>query len=240
MIFDLDGVVTSTAELHGAAWKRLFDEFLGSCPDQAETDRSPFALPDDYLRHVDGKPRADGVRDFLKSRGIELPEGDAGDDPGTRTIYGLGARKDGYYHDLLAERGVKVFDATVVFIHRARELGFGTAIASSSRNCAHVLGAAGLAALFDVRFDGNDLAREGLAGKPDPAMFLRAAARLGVEPERAVVFEDAVSGVEAGRRGGFGLVVGVDRAGRAEALRRRGADIVVEDLSELEVSNNAA
>jgi len=154
-------------------------------------------------------------------------------------VHGLGTRKDGYYHELLTEEGVEVFDATVDLIHRARDLGFRTAIASSSRNCAEVLETAGLEDLFDVRFDGNDLAGQGLAGKPDPAMFLQAAARLGVPPERAVVFEDAVSGVEAGRRGGFGLVVGVDRAGRADELRSHGADIVVEDLSELELINNA-
>lgn len=240
LIFDLDGVVTSTAALHMAAWQRLFNELLGSVCERQGVDASPFALPDDYLRYVDGKPRADGVRDFLASRGIELPEGGAGDAPGAHTVHALGARKDGYYHELLKDRGVETFDASVALIRRARRLGFRTAIASSSRNCLEVLETAGLTSLFDVRFDGNDLAAGGLAGKPDPAMFLQAAGRLGVRPGRAVVFEDAASGVEAGRRGGFGLVVGVARGGRADTLHRHGADVVVEDLSELEVTDGAA
>jgi len=240
LVFDLDGVVTSTAALHAAAWKRLFDEYLPTRPARAGEDRSPLLLPDDYLQHVDGKPRADGVRDFLASRGIRLPEGSPDDGPDAATIHGLGARKDGYYHELLTERGVEVFQGTVDLIRSARKAGFRVAIASSSRNCAQVLETAGLEALFDTRFDGNDLAAQGLPGKPDPGMFIAAAQRLGVDPARAVVFEDATSGVEAGRRGGFALVVGVNRGAAADALRRNGADVVVEDLSELEVRDDAA
>ena len=234
LIFDLDGVVTSTAELHAQAWKRLFDEFLVSYADTALTDRSPFRLPKDYLNYVDGKPRVNGIRDFLKSRGIEIAQGCEGDLPSDVTLHGLGARKNGYYHELLQRHGVRVFDSSVDFIRKARRLGFKTAVASSSKNCTQVLQIAGLKQLFDAQFDGNDLAQQGIVGKPDPGMFLAAVRLLNTDAKRAVVFEDAISGVEAGKRGGFGLVVGVDRAARGASLARHGADIVVQDLAELE------
>ena len=238
LVFDLDGVVTSTAELHALAWKKLFDRFLEQCDLSAGCDRSPFRLPEDYRDHVDGKPRADGVRDFLISRGINLPEGNDGDGPDKVTLNGLGARKDSYYHELLDERGVPVFASSVEFIRKARRLGFKTAIASSSKNCLEVLRYAKLEQLFDSRVDGNDLLAKRIKGKPDPGMFLEALRILEVEAERAAVFEDAVSGVEAGRAGGFGLVVGIDRGGQVNALLAHGADIVVDDLSRLELEDS--
>lgn len=236
LLFDLDGVVTSTADLHAKAWKRLFDEYLEHHARAHDQPFEPFYLPDDYLDHVDGKPRQDGVRDFLASRGMELPLGTPDDAPGSDTIWALGVRKNGYYHELLDKNGARVFDSSVAFVRKARVLGFSTAVVSSSRNCERIITLSGLNELFDTRFDGNDLAEHGMPGKPDPGMFLAAAKQLGVKPERAVVFEDAVSGVEAGRRGGFGLVVGVNRGDQAEELAEQGADVVVEDLEELQLS----
>ncbi len=231
LLFDLDGVVTRTAAVHAAAWKRLFDEVLARRAGGQSWE--PFDVEHDYRAYVDGKPRHDGVRSFLAARGVSLPEGAPDDGPDAETIHGLARRKNGYVLARLAEDGVQVYDAAAAFIRDARTRGFKTAVVSASENCAAVLRAADLEALFDVRVDGTDVARHGLKGKPAPDSFLEAARRLGVDPARAVVFEDALAGVQAGRAGGFALVVGVDRVGQAAALRRHGADVVVTRLSEL-------
>ena len=230
VLFDLDGVVTDTAALHAAAWKRLFDSFLVQ---HEGPDAEPFRLPEDYLAHVDGKPRADGVRDFLAARGIELPEGSPDDAADQQTVHGLGARKDGYFNEALDRDGVVVFGSTVDRLRELRRAGRLTACVSSSRNCRPVLARAGLTDLFDIIIDGTDMAAEGLAGKPAPDSFLRAARRLGIEPRAAAVVEDAISGVAAGRAGGFGLVIGVDRGAGAAALTDAGAHLVIPDLKDI-------
>ncbi len=230
VVFDMDGVITDTARVHEAAWKRLFDDFLR---EREGEGFAPFSA-EEYRSHVDGKPRYDGVRDFLASRGIALPEGSPDDAPGTPTVQGLGNRKNEYFLASLAE-GVRPYPHGVAFVHRLQDAGFGTAIISASRNAAAVLEAAGLADLFAVRVDGVVAAELGLAGKPAPDVFVEAARRLGATPERTVVVEDALAGVEAGRAGGFGLVIGVDRAGQADALREHGADAVTSDLGALRV-----
>jgi alpha,alpha-trehalase len=235
VLFDLDGVITDTASVHERAWKRMFDAFLTERPEQDDEDHRPFTHAD-YRRHVDGRPRADGVAAFLRSRGIELPKGEPSDF-GESTVHGLGNRKNRSFHAELDERGVDVFRSTVDLVHELQEHGVATAVFSASRNCEAVLVAAGLGDLFPIRVDGTVAAEMGLPGKPDPSMLLEAARRLGAEPSRTVVVEDAEAGVEAGRRGGFGLVIGVDRAGEPEGLRRRGADVVVHDLSEIDVSD---
>lgn len=232
VIFDLDGVVTRTAEVHSSAWKRLFDEYLekraGGGNWKPFDDR-------DYRRYVDGKPRYDGVRSFLESRGINLRYGDPEDGPEKETVCGLGNRKNRYFNDLLEQNGVEVYEPAVHLIRELRSSGFKTAVVSSSKNCAAVLEAAGIPDLFDDRVDGVYVQEAGLQGKPSPDIFLAAADRLDVEPERAVVLEDAVSGVKAGRAGGFGLVVGVDRTGHGDDLRENGADVVLTDLSAVTV-----
>jgi trehalose 6-phosphate phosphatase len=238
-LFDLDGVVTRTAALHASAWKRLFDEFLASL--ECDPERlAPFRLPEDYLAWVDGKPRYEGVRSFLQSRAIDLPWGDPQDAPDERTVYGLGNRKDRYFNEVLSEQGVEVFPTTIALIRALRRRGVGIACVSSSKNCRPILERAGIIDLFDVIFDGRDLEREGLPGKPRPDAFLRAAARLDASPARSAVVEDALSGVAAGKAGGFGLVIGVDRGAGREALRTAGADVVVTDLAELEPALAAA
>ncbi|MDT0328383.1 HAD family hydrolase [Nocardiopsis lambiniae] len=219
VLFDVDGVVTDTARVHAAAWKRLFDGFLRV---RSGEGFEPFDEGDDYARFVDGRSRLDGVRAFLASRGVEVPETGTGD-----TVESLGARKDHYFLEALRRSGASAFPTVVAMIRRLRERGRATAAVSASRNCSEVLRAAGVEGLFDVRVDGVDAARLGLAGKPDPALFLEAARRLGVAPARAAVVEDAFAGVEAGTRGGFGFVVGVDPGGRAEGLYRRGAHTVI-------------
>ncbi|MDN2565553.1 trehalose-phosphatase [Aquibium sp. A9E412] len=239
-IFDLDGVVTRTARLHAASWKRLFDAYLAERAERTGEPFRPFDLVEDYARHVDGKPRQDGVAAFLRSRGIVLEPGTPDDPPERETVAGLGKRKNRHFRAALARDGVAVFDTTVAFIGRLRRRHAGTALVSSSRNARAVLAAAGLEDLFDVVIDGNDLARLGLKGKPAPDLFLEAARRLGAEPGRAIVFEDAVSGVEAGAAGGFGLVVGLDRQGRAAALKAAGADLVVDDVARLHVRDKPA
>jgi trehalose 6-phosphate phosphatase len=232
-LFDLDGVVTRTATLHARAWKRLFDEFLSSLEGDPER-LAPFRLPEDYLAYVDGKPRYEGVRSFLQSRAIELPWGDPKDSPDERSVCGLGNRKDRYFNEVLAQEGVEVFPTTIALINTLRTRGVGTACVSSSKNCRPILERAGIIHLFDVIFDGRDLERERLAGKPRPDAFLRAADLLGVSPARSAVVEDALSGVAAGKAGGFGLVIGVDRGAGREALLEAGGDVVVTDLAEVE------
>lgn len=234
-VFDLDGVVTRTARVHAASWKWLFDEYLGRRADETGEPLQPFDIDKDYRRYVDGKPRYDGVASFLESRGIALPRGDPSDPPDQETVCGLGNRKNRYFRDSLKQDGVEVFESTVALIRRLRDRGVKTALVSSSRNARAVLEAGGLADLFDVCIDGNDAARLGLKGKPRPDLFLVAAERLDAEPDRAMVIEDAISGVQAGRAGGFALVVGVDRSSQAAELRRSGADLVVSDLAGLHI-----
>jgi beta-phosphoglucomutase family hydrolase len=224
VIFDTDGVVTDTARLHAAAWKVVFDAFLRDRAAASGAEYRPFDEHADYLAYVDGKPRSAGVRDFLGARGVQADD---------RAVAELGGRKDALYLDQVRHGGVVAFPSSVVLIRALRRRHVRTAVVSASRNCAEVLARAGVSDLFDVRVDGVESARLGLAGKPDPALFLEAARRLGVAPRKAAVVEDALAGVTAGRRGGFGLVIGVDRGGQAGALLDGGADLVVADLSEL-------
>ena len=231
-LFDLDGVLTRTAVVHAAAWKEMFDEFLRRRAEETGEPFVPFDIHADYDRYVDGKKRADGVRSFLASRGIELPEGGPDDPPSAPTVHGLGNRKNGLVLAKLAG-GVEVYPGSVRYVEALRDAGLPRAVVSSSANTRAVLEVTGLDKLFDVVVDGVVAEQEGLAGKPAPDTFLAAARRLGVDPPAAAVFEDALAGVEAGRAGGFGSVVGVDRVGQAEELRRHGADIVVSDLADL-------
>lgn len=235
VVFDMDGVVTDTASVHAAAWKRLFDEYLETRADRTDGPFVPFDQNEDYRRYVDGRPRYDGVRAFLTSRGIDLPEGDPSDPRDRETVCGLGNRKNDYFLAHLREHGAEPYPSTVTLVRDLRARGIRTAIISASRNMTVVLEVAGLADLFEVRVDGVTSAEAGLPGKPDPAIFLEAVRRLGEAPERAVVVEDAIAGVEAGRRGGFALVVGVDRTGDPDSLRSAGADVVVSDLEELRI-----
>jgi beta-phosphoglucomutase family hydrolase len=232
-LFDMDGVVTQTAVVHAAAWKEMFDEFLRQRAESTATEFVPFDPHAEYDAYVDGKPRLDGTRSFLKSRGIDLPEGAPDDPPGAPTVYGLSNRKNDLVLAKLAAGGVQVYDGTVTYIRSARGKGISTAIVSSSANTQLVLESAGLAGLFDVRVDGVVAKERGLRGKPAPDTFLAAAEALSVPASRAVVFEDALAGVEAGRAGHFALVVGVDRVGQAAELREHGADVVVQDVAEL-------
>ena len=232
-LFDMDGVVTQTAVVHAAAWKEMFDEFLRKYAESTGTEFVPFDSHAEYDAYVDGKPRLDGTRAFLASRGIDLPEGTPDDPPGTPTIYGLSNRKNDLVLAKLAAGGVQVYEGSISYIHAVRDKGISTAIVSSSANTQQVLDSAGIAGLFDVRVDGVIAKERRLHGKPAPDTFLAAAEALNVPPSGAAVFEDALAGVEAGRAGHFGLVVGVDRVGQAEELRKHGADIVVQDLAEL-------
>ncbi len=232
-LFDLDGVLTRTATVHAAAWKQMFDGFLQEWSARTGEPFVPFDAGRDYDTYVDGRPRLEGTRAFLRSRGIDLPQGSPDDPPGELTVHGLSNRKNDLVLRLLREGGVEVYEGSVRYVQAVREAGLRTAVVSSSANTAEVLDAAGISHLFDARIDGVVAAERHLAGKPAPDTFLAGAAALGVGPESAAVFEDALAGVEAGRAGGFALVVGVDRVGQAEELRRHGADTVVGDLSEL-------
>ena len=232
VLFDLDGVMTDTAAIHRACWKETFDAYLAARAEARGERFRPFG-EEDYLRHVDGRPRYDGVRAFLASRDIQLPEGEPSDPSDAETVCGLGNRKNDRVGPVISEKGVEVFPGSVKWLEQLRGEGFRTALVSASANAATVLEATGLLDAFEVRIDGEVLAAEGIAGKPAPDSFLEAARRLGVPPSRAVVVEDARSGVEAGRSGRFGLVIGVARHGDAAALRDAGADRVVEDLEEL-------
>lgn len=232
VLFDLDGVITSTAEQHFLAWKQTFDDFLRRRAQRLDEHFEPFQR-DDYNRYVDGVPRYDGVRNFLAARAVHLEEGAPDDPPEAETVHGLGNRKNDRVNQIIREQGVEPYEGSVALLHELRRRGIKTALVSSSRNALTVLEAAGIVALFDARVDGEVAAELGLPGKPAPDTFLAAAQRLALPPERAVVVEDALSGVEAGRNGGFGLVIGVDRVGQAQALRDHGADLVVSDLAEL-------
>jgi trehalose-phosphatase len=232
VIFDMDGVITRTAALHFNAWKRLFDDFLRRRAAATATEFTPFT-EEDYRRYVDGKPRADGVVDFLASRGIALPFGAPDEPPDQETVHDLGNRKNEYFQEELQQTGPMVFDSSVRLIRELRERGFKIGLVSSSKNTASVIDGAGLADCFDAKADGIDLETIKLPGKPAPDLFLLVAEELGVDPTRAVVVEDARAGVEAGRRGRFGLVIGVAREGDPAVLRQAGADIVVNDLAEI-------
>lgn len=232
-LFDLDGVLTKTAKVHSAAWKEMFDEFLAQRDAKDGGNLAPLEVPDDYIRYIDGKLRDDGVRSFLQSRGIELPEGSPDDPETAETVNGLANRKNTLVVKLLERDGVDVYPGSVRFVEAVRAAGLRRAVVSASKNCRQVLRAAGIEDLFEERIDGVVAEREKLRGKPAPDTFLVAARALGVSPRDAAVFEDAEAGVEAGRAGGFGYVVGVDRTNNAQALRDRGADVVVPDLGDL-------
>jgi beta-phosphoglucomutase family hydrolase len=231
-LFDLDGVLTKTATVHAAAWKEMFDAFLAARSAEAGEVLAPFESAD-YETYVDGKQRADGTRDFLISRGIHLPEGSDGDPADANTVRGLGTRKNRIVLRRIRENGVEAYEGSVRFVQQAREAGLRRIVVSSSANCHDVLVAAGLIDLVEGWIDGIVAEREHLKGKPAPDTYLAGARLAGVAPSQAAVFEDALAGVEAGRAGGFGWVVGVDRVGQAEALKAHGADIVVNDLAEL-------
>jgi beta-phosphoglucomutase family hydrolase len=223
-LFDLDGVLTKTAKVHAAAWKEMFDGFLKERAAREGTEFRPFDAVSDYDEYVDGKPRYDGVRSFLASRAIELPESE---------IESLGDRKNALVLKLIAERGVEPYEGSVSYVKAARDAGLRRAVVSSSANARAVLKAAGIEDLFEAVIDGTAVVRDGLKGKPAPDTFLAGARAVGTEPAASAVFEDALAGVEAGRAGHFGTVVGVDRVGQAEALRAHGADLVVSDLAQL-------
>jgi beta-phosphoglucomutase family hydrolase len=233
VLFDLDGVITNTANLHAACWKQMFDEYLQRRATQSGEEFRPFDLRMDYGLYVDGKPRFDGVRDFLASRGIQLDEGSPDDPPQADTVGGLGNRKNDLVQEAFDNLDVERYEGSVALIRQLRQRGFKIAVVTSSENCSAVLEAAELEGLFDEQVDGNVIRAGHLAGKPAPDTFLLAATRLGVEPTRAVVVEDAISGVQAGVSGRFGLVIGVARKGNADELRRHGAHLVVNDLGEL-------
>lgn len=232
-LFDLDGVLTQTATVHAAAWKEMFDTYLKSRADKNGESFVPFDKDADYDTYVDGKPRADGTRSFLESRHIDLPDGEPDDPPDNETVSGLGNAKNEIVLRKIKEDGVEPYGGSVRYVKAVRAAGLRTAVVSSSANCKDVLVAAGIAELFDERVDGVSAEADHLAGKPAPDTYLAAARGLGVDPAEAAIFEDALSGVEAGRAGAFGFVVGVDRVGQADALSAHGADIVITDLDEL-------
>lgn len=232
-LFDLDGVLTQTALVHNAAWKQTFDAFLKTWSQQHGEEFVPFDSGADYQKYVDGRPRADGVRTFLASRHITLPEGSPDDGPDQETVNGIGNRKNELVLQKIKEGAVQVYDGSVDYLHAARDAGLRRAVVSASANCQDVLVAAGIADLLEARVDGIVAAEQNLPGKPAPDTFLYGAKLLDTLPENCAVFEDALAGVAAGRAGKFGIVVGVDRVGQADALRANGADIVVQDLSDL-------
>lgn len=232
-LFDLDGVLTQTATVQAAAWKQMFDAFLKDLAAESDTPLAPFDEVADYDTYFDGKSRTDGTLSFLQSRSIDLPMGEVGDRADAKTIHGLGSAKNEILVDRIRHDGVQAYPGSVRYLRAVRAAGLRTAVVSSGANCAEVLAAAGIEDLFETRIDGVTVAARELAGKPAPDTYLAAAAELGVPQKDAAVFEDALSGVEAGRAGGFGFVVGVDRAGQADALRAYGADTVVSDLAQL-------
>lgn len=233
VLFDLDGVLTLTMKIHALCWKRMFDAYLQERAEKLGQVFRPFEIADDYKPFVDGKLRYDGVRSFLQSRGISLPEGTPEDSPELTTVCGLGNRKDRMVNDTIASDGVEVISGSITAVHRVRAQGLLTAVVSASKNCETVLKVTGIIDLFDTVVDGQVAARLGLPGKPAPDTFLQAARVLDVEPARAIVVEDAISGVQAGRAGGFGLVIGIDHYDDQEPLLQGGADIVVKDLLEV-------
>ncbi len=239
VILNLDGVITRTASVHAQAWKQMFDAYLKRRRQRGDSVYEPFDIDKDYRQYVDGKPRYEGARSFLQSRGLDLPCGDPQDEPGEETVCGLGNWKNQIFQHLLKDMGVEVFDDAVHMVRRWRDQGLKVAVVSSSKNCAQILQAAGLTDLFDIRVDGLTAEQLHLKGKPDPDTFLQAAGQLGVDPSKAVVFEDAVAGVQAGRAGRFGCVVGVARQGEGQDLLENGADLVVHRLNELDEEASA-
>jgi beta-phosphoglucomutase family hydrolase len=232
-LFDLDGVLTQTAKVHARAWKETFDAFLNERDQRTGQEFRPFDEVGDYDEYVDGKPREEGVRSFLAARHIDLPEGSDDDSPDAETVHGLANRKDALFLQLIRAHGVEAYEGSVRYVHAARDAQLKLAVVSSSRHCGEVLRAARIEDLFDAQVDGIVAHARGLAGKPAPDTYLEAARMLGTAPPGSAVYEDALAGVQAGRDGRFGLVIGVDRAGQAEALRAHGADIVVKDLADL-------
>jgi len=233
VLFDLDGVLTDTAQIHASSWKQMFDEYLARRAARIGEAFRPFDIATDYKLHVDGKPRFDGVRDFLRARGIELTEGSPQDPPDAETVCGLGNRKNDLVNAAIAAGEAVAYPGSVAWLRELRAAGVKCAVVTSSQNRETVLEAVGLAGMFDAAVDGNTIVAQGLRGKPAPDSFLKAAEALGVPPARAVVVEDALSGVEAGVKGGFGLVIGVARKGNADELKQHGAHVVVADLGEL-------
>ncbi len=233
VLCDLDGVITDSAKLHAACWKKVFDAFLKKRSDDTGEPFEPFDREADYEKYVDGKPRYDGVQSFLDSRNIDLSYGRPDDSSDKETVCGLGNRKDELFEQDLKSDGVEVFQGTVAWVRRLLKQGIRTAVVSSSKHCKLVLEVVGISDLFEARVDGNLVDDLSLKGKPAPNTYIKASEMLGVKPERAVVVEDAISGVQAGRNGKFGLVIGVDRHGDADELRQNGADVVVTDLADL-------
>ena len=233
VLFDMDGVLTATAKVHAASWKRMFDDFLVKRAVETGEPFKPFDIKTDYKLYVDGKLRDEGVRSFLESRGINLPFGDTGDPPDRETVCGLGNRKNELVNKIIETEGVDIYEGSIALVRLLRSKGIKIAVVSASKNCEAVLQVTGITDLFDVMVDGNVAARLDLPGKPAPDTFLQAAKMLDTEPQRAVVVEDAISGVQAGRAGNFGLVIGVDRHGEPDSLKNNGADIVVDDLDKL-------
>ena len=232
ILFDLDGVITNTANMHATCWKKIFDEYLQTRSTKTGKTFRSFEIATDYKLHVDGKTRFDGARDFLKSRGITLPEGTHDDPPHKETVCGIGNRKSNLVTKVIKTDGIEVYEGSMTFLKHVKEIGMKTAIVTSSENSQAVLQAAGIRDVFDAQIDGTTIVDQHLAGKPAPDSYLKAVQLLEVQPKRAVVIEDAISGVQAGVKGGFGLVIGIDRKGYAEELKKNGAHIVVSDLSE--------
>ena len=232
VLFDLDGVITATARLHAAAWKKMFDEFLEAYAKEKNQPFTPFDLVEDYKHYVDGKPRYDGVRDFLEARHIKLPEGSPPSPSKEKSVHGLGNRKNDFINQVLEKEGVDVFEDTLQLIKQLRTQGIKIAVVSSSKNCEAVLKKAGIEGLFDARVDGTVAEKRNLRGKPAPDTYLEAAKELGVQPGRAVVVEDAISGVQSGKAGKFGLVIGVDRKNDSTSLLKNGAHVAVKGMKE--------
>ena len=232
VLFDLDGVITTTEKIHSACWKKTFDEFLRARAGRRGEDFVPFDETGDYLEHVDGKPRYEGVRSFLLSRAIELPEGSTNSPPGERSVFGLGNRKNRLFTETLEKEPPGIYRTSVALVRHLKGAGFRLAVVSSSRNCRAVMAAAGIEDLFEVTVDGVTAAEKGLRGKPRPDTFIEAASALGTEPARSIVIEDAAAGVAAGASGGFGLVIGIARKQNEQELLSSGADVVVSDLGE--------
>ncbi len=230
VIMDMDGVITQTAEIHAEAWKKMFDDFLR---EEKGDNYEPLDIEKDYKEYIDGISRFDGVRNFLKSRNIELPEGSEEDSPDDKTVFGLGMRKNEIFLKLLEERGANLYDDAEEMINHWKKKGMKLAVISASRNCKHILESAGILDLFDARVDGNTQKEENLKGKPEPDIFLKACELLGVEVDQSFVIEDAKAGVRAGKKGQFPLVIGVDRNGTGESLKQAGADLVLSDLRDL-------
>ncbi|SIT81563.1 HAD family hydrolase [Pontibacter indicus] len=230
LIFDLDGVVTQTARVHAQAWKRMFDAYLQKRGEAEGKHYEPLDIETDYREHIDGIPRYDGVRNFLESRGIRLPEGTPEDEAGHETVAGLGNLKNMYFQELVKQEGVDVYEDTIAWLKQQKQKGLRTAIISASKNCVDVLHSAGIAHLFEEHVDGLQSGQLGLKGKPAPDIFLEAARRLGIAPQEIAIFEDARKGVQAGKAGGFGLVVGIDRTHDEAALKAGGADLVIQQF----------